>query len=428
MDIFIDLDTAPPLPVHRPPRSRLPRPNPRLLLVVGLLLALVVPASAAAAVPPVTPLFTVPLTREPAYLISGGALYLGTGNDLLAYQLATGRLLWRTHLGQPIQRLNTVTPGGVLLALLDTGPSLSLAAVDAVSGRALWQRGNFFGQPVPGGSKLLAIQYGGPTQAAHDVLLLDGRSGSASWQRSVPEDGTFLADLATPSSGRAVLARSGPSSLDVEVLQVATGDTVVHGDLAQRVPALGAALIDSTVSLVGNLLVVAAVAPDGTTAYGFDAGTLAPLWRTGLPSAALYASDCAAVLCLYGEGGTVSLDRATGGLLGVADWDSVVALAPGRLLAQRDSAAIVGTNLVSVLDLTDWRLVTIGPRPLLIRPGSNPTDVFVAVLDPGAVDGARPAVHTLGTTHVGPIGSCRGDTGYLVCYALDRGLVAFTLP
>jgi outer membrane protein assembly factor BamB len=421
VDVLIDLDAAPPPATTGRSRLRLPRPSHRALILLALALTLVIPASAARRPPPLTRLFSLSMPGNAAYVLHDQVLYAGGDTALAAYQLPHGRARWQIPTGAPVQTLTLVDRAGALVALLNAGASTTLASYDLTTGALLWQRPDLAARPVPGTGKLLAVRYGGgQAGGGQEMDLLDARTGAVTWQRSAPADGALIPGLRGPGQAGPVLAVARESGLQVEIFDVASGRTLVSGSLAQRVPALAQPLQQYTVNVVGRVLVVAAVSASGTTAYGFDAGTLAPLWRSPLASAAIYANDCATVICLYGDGGTVTLNPVTGAVLGFADWRDVTPLTPDWLLAQRDTEAVVGRDLVSTLDLVRWRALGGGQLTVLGRPDQGGT--WVAILEPRA-----PAVHPIGLVPLSALESATTDGRYLVCRVSGRGLIAYTL-
>jgi hypothetical protein len=426
VEVLIDLDSAPP-PATTGRRPRLPRFQPRLLLVCAVLLALVVPAAAAPTAAPLTRLSRLHLPGASAYLLRGGMLYAGDDISLAAYQLPSGRPRWRSDTGGSIQSLTAVPAAGALVALVyhdKHGTRSELAGFDTATGAPLWRRSDLAGQPVPGTGKLLAVRYGrDQAGSGQQMLLLDARTGAVGWQRSAPAGGALIPAVRGPDGNGPVLAVARDAGLRVEVFDVVSGATVAAGALADRVSELGRPLRDYTVNLVGRVLVVVAVDDVGaSTAYGFDAATLAPRWRTPLAGPALYVTDCAPVICLYGLGGTVTLDPAGGAPIGSADWRDVTPLTPEWLLAQRDTEEVVGPDLVSALDLRGWRAVGGGARTVLSRPAAGATGTWVALLDTAA-----PAVRPLGLLPVTAVESATTDGRYLACRVAGADLTIYAL-
>jgi PQQ-like domain len=423
VDVLIDLDAAPPPATPGRRRSRLPRSSRRALILVALGLALLIPSSVAARPAPLTRLFSLAMPGNAAYVLHAQVLYAGGDTSLAAYELPSGRVRWQEPTGAPVQTLTLADRAGALVALLNAGASTTLASYDLATGALLWQRPDLAARPVPGTGKLLAVRYGGgQAGGGQEMELLDARTGAVAWQRSAPADGALIPGIRAPGASGPVLAVARETGLQVEIFDVATGATLVSGSLAQRVPALAQPLQQYTVNVVGRVLVLAAVSQGGTTAYGFDAGTLRPLWRSPLGTAAIFATDCAAVICLYGEGGTVTLNPATGAVLGFADWRDVTPLTPDWLLAQRDTEAVVGRDLVSTLDLVRWRAVGGGALPVLARPDPLGAGTWVAILQPQV-----PAVRPIGSVPLTGVESATTDGRYLVCHISGRGLTVFTL-
>jgi hypothetical protein len=254
----------------------------------------------------------------------------------------------------------------------------------------------------------------------HQIFLIDARTGAARWERTYPESGALLlnADATRPEGYHLLATRSGPFT--VEVFDVLTGVDVSAGDLRERVPGLATGVPDVNVNLVGRMLLVGTA---GTTLFGLDAATLTLRWSTHLPEAQWFALDCGSLVCVYGDGGTSTVDPVTGTLVGHGAWRWAQPI-PGRwLLGVSDpGSAVVGTDLVSRLDLTGWDVVAIEPALVLAQPDPSLTRTWIALVDP-----AVPARRVLGSVPVTGIDSVATDGRYLVCHLAPGPVVVYSL-
>jgi outer membrane protein assembly factor BamB len=391
-------------PVNLP---RLRRLALAVLTVAGLL-------ALAAAAPPapsrVRPLWATALRPSDTVAVSGRTVYV-TGNNpaVTAYDLATGRVRWRTLTGAAY---GLQPAGEVLLVAVDgstSQPGQGTVALDAATGRKLWQADGDASLPVAGGDALLAeTDQFGVTTGLRVVRLRDGHQR---WRRAIAPTGawTTITDGGRPT---AIVTVTG------------TGDTTVYGydDGAvrhrSRIPWNG--VYSSTFFPVGPELVVVRTASAQTVATIYRAADLRPLWRSD--ELIGYVTACGALICTAGVRGVAGREPATGREIWRRDdLNFVWNLGGGRLLLS--AAANLASATTVLVDAVTGRTLgrplggqqaftagAAGSLLLLRATGRPPGRTAVSRLD--LADGRQTV---LGAVERFAEQDCQGTSGYLLC-------------
>jgi len=416
-EVVIDLDlTGEPAPPERPAHRR---PDPRLLLVVGLVLTLLVPVSARPSTPALAGVFSVPVAANPQYFLDQGSLYVFTRGTASAYQVADGRLRWRVAVADALQWVSLDHSSGTLMAMFDSPDTGTTAvALDLATGTELWRRAGVSGQFTTGSDTL--VLYGTTDDSAdptgpQPILAVHRRTGQLLWQRDLPDRTTELlvdeADGAPPT----LIAVHAGGDPEIERIDLATGATLARSRLAGQFPTAGVAYVRQQVGFAGHLLLYAAATDAGAEVYAIDTRTLTLTWSTSLPRFSQFAGDCGGIICLYGDGGTTLLDPATGKMLATAPWRYAIPLPSGQYLAESDAISLVDDQLRLRLALSPWQVLTLTEPVLVARPGRAPDISWIGELD---LDSAR--ILPIGELRGVASDSCVSEGGYLVCRSRDE--------
>lgn len=391
-------------PVNLP---RLRRLALAVLAVAGLL-------ALGAAAPPapslVRPLWATAFRPSDTLAVTGRTVYVaGNTPAVTAYDLATGRVRWST----PTGAVYGIQPAGdVLLVAVDGStaqPGQGTVALDAATGRKLWQSDGDASPSVAGGDALLAEtdQFGVTT----GLRVVGLRDGHQRWRRAIAPAGTWttITDGDRPT---AIVAVTG------------TGDATVYGydDGAvrhrSRIPWNG--VYSSTFFAAGPELVVVRTASAQTVATVYRAANLRPLWRSD--ELIGYVTGYGALICTAGVQGVAGRDPATGREIWRRDdLNFVWNLSDGRLLLS--AAANLASASTVLVDAATGRTLgrTLGRQQaftlgaegslLLLRGTGRPYD-RTAVNRLDLADGRQTA---LGTVDRFAEQNCQGTNGYLLC-------------
>ncbi len=432
VDALIDLDTRP-LPPAEENSAPLRLPT-RLLVLVGLLLTLLVPGSAPPwPVPvPMQQVFTLPVAPNPDYFVDSGVLFVVSGSAIAAYQLADGRLRWRTPVNLSVNYSFVNRPAGTMTVALGPDGSSVMLVLDLATGAPLWQRAGVADLLDAGAETSIFVDSPvvvvNPGEVDVDVpqqlSALAARTGQPRWQRQLPDSRTdWEVVQARPGVPDVLLGvRTGPDGVTAVRLEVDTGATLGGADLAAGRPELAAAADRHTVGIFDGTLLLVANTDTGPRAYAYDTTTLALRWTTRLTNYSQYATLCGRYVCFSGDNqGLTLVDLATGALEATGPWQFAAPLPDGRLLAQSGTMTVIDDALRPVLPLGAWQVVTAEPVTVLTRQSQPGDRIWVGVLDAGAK-----RVRPLRRVDISAVDSCVSDGTYLVCRATP-GLVAFRL-
>jgi outer membrane protein assembly factor BamB len=392
---------------------------PRLRRLALAVLAAAGLAAMTASTPPgpslVRPLWATAFQPSDAVAMDGRTVYLNRSSpsgpaEVLAYDLRTGRLRWRTPTGDAYG----IRPVGDVV-LVTTGPQSASSpgprtiALDAASGTRLWQSAGVSAPSTDGGDVLLAET--GTSGATTGLRLVGLRDGHQVWRRliSPAEAWTTLTEGDRPTA-----AVSATSSGDVTVYGYDDG-AVRH---RSRIPWNG--VYSTTFFPAGAQLVVIRTASAQTVATIYRAADLRPLWRSDEQIG--YVTNCGTLICTAGVRGVAGRDPATGRETWRRDdmnfvWD----LGAGRLLLS--AAANLASATTVLVDAATGR--TIG-RPLggQVAFVAGPAGSLMLLRATGT-PGARTAVNrldladgrqtSLGTVERLAEQGCQGGSGYLLC-------------
>ncbi|WP_436526826.1 hypothetical protein [Actinoplanes sp. HUAS TT8] len=287
-------------------------------------------------------------------LVSSGTP--GTTPDIAAYDVVTGRVLWTGHDDQITQWLNPdpdsqqlYAPATVRQVVLPDGNmvfGLDTRAVDAHTGRTLWQRS---GNELAATADQVLLGDRDDQGRVTGLHLVRAADGTSIWDRAIA-----VTDNLVVSEGPAETARIVAKSETGELSTLRWSDGVT---LARRQGSRPDGTLGWGPQVLGDQFYdVRTDAPD-TTVIAYRTDTLTELWRYQ-DTGEVYVQDCGPVLCVNDIHLTNGVDPATG----VRKWKlpsgNVTPLDHGRLLfgGSRDMA-----TESSVVDAVTGR--TIGTAP-----------------------------------------------------------------
>jgi outer membrane protein assembly factor BamB len=386
-----------------------------------------------ASIPPNRPeirqLWSAPFGEGDASMLTGSTLYLSRGTagnpTLTAYDLATGRVRWRTSTGDPVNGLLPVTDGVLLMpesvgdvrirqddgSFLNSTQITRTLARDSDTGRLLWSQGGDVMREF-GDSVLLGESDDQGRLTRMRVIGL--RDGVTRWSR--PVRGVEGWDVAKIGGRPAQIVLTDAAGA-LTLLDYADGQTVRTGKLLWHGPPQQQ---DSGVStdlvMIGDYLVISRSDNTAQVSTVYRLATLQELWHVDG-----FVLDCGPALCTMDGSGLVGRDPATGRprwrVPGMANvWN----LGHGRILA--DSPSARGPH--QVIDAASGR--TIGypvrgdatwvyaplPRSVMIL-GIEATDPGASTVIRLDLDTGAPSL--LGTIKEADYYGCQGVPGYLTC-------------
>ncbi|MBL7260123.1 outer membrane protein assembly factor BamB family protein [Paractinoplanes lichenicola] len=401
----------------------LPRLRRLALAVLTALGLAAMTASTPPAPPLVRPLWTTALQPSDTVAADSRTVYLNRSSpsgraEVIAYDLRTGRPRWSTPTGdaygiRPVGDVVLVTTGPP-----PTGsPGPRTIALDAGTGRRLWQSTGASSSSAGDQVLLAEIGRAGATTALRLVGLRDGRQ---LWRRSITptEEWTTIIEAGRPT---AVVTVTGAG--DATVYNYDDG-AVRH---RSRIPWTG--VYSATLFSAGAQLVVIRTASAQTAATIYRAADLQPLWRSD--ELIGYVTGCGPLICTAGVRGVTGRDPVTGDQTWRRDdlnfvWDP----GAGRLLLSASANLASATTVL--VDAATGR--TIG-RPLggqeafvagpansliLLRATGVPDD-RTAVTRLDLTDGRQTALGKLDRLTEQ---KCQGVPGYLLCPSGDTLTVA----
>jgi hypothetical protein len=406
---------------EEPPRPRAASPRVPLILLSVLLLA----ALGGAALPRygLVSLFAVPAEVGSAHVLYGDTLYVSAANEVSAYALPSGTNKWTAFTAHPVGALIPVPAAGVVLAQYSSGDPTGTLALDARSGRVLWQdqEARLLGA-LPGPDRALLVY-------RDEVRGVDVPTGRVVWER--PRGfglGWTMPDLDPLQNVPPRLVFDGGAGF-TEVVDASSGAVVARLRLESLWPAgvgvSGSGSVSLTTggflvaarTIVGDQLFVARQQGSASVVDAFDLATLAHQWRNRVSPAVFFVTGCGAVLCAAGASSMVGLDTRTGKLLWTSrDWREARALPGGRLLM----SSSVASSPVSIVDaatlrperaLPGWFPVAgTAPDSWLIGRDAAGLRTWFAALKPG--DGS---LRPLGWVYGVAISRCEYRDAYLAC-------------
>ncbi|GAA5197751.1 hypothetical protein GCM10023322_69630 [Rugosimonospora acidiphila] len=359
IDLGTDWEPREPESPPRGPARRRPRSTAVLLVCLLLVSTLAGAAPTASAWRLAT---SIPMAPADGYLLSTGRLFVtrqGTANHtrIEAYSLPDGRRLWQTALSVRADLIPNPTPPGVVLAQLGTASDTDrLAALDAATGRVLWQlAGAAPLDPSPPGAARVLLSVG-LAAGTSELRLVDARTGATVWARTLTA-GTVATVV---GAGRLALRSLGGTA---EVIDERTGATLVTGRLDTDPASTGVPLpVGFTTGLyaIDGQLLATYTSRGATRVTAYDLSTLDRRWHLDVDDLVLSLSPCGALLCVIGERGTTAVDPARGAIRWTAPHWTMVGTQPGALVAKdlpevRDRFALLDPATGRTqLDLRDW--------------------------------------------------------------------------
>jgi outer membrane protein assembly factor BamB len=326
--------------------------------------------------PMIRALWTSPYDRTLSVEVGQDTVYAlrsaGGSGELMAHDLATGRVRWRSPATPPVapQTRIEVHPASGLV-ILSTDDLVSV--LDAATGAGLLDlTGSVLGTTA---DTLLQLESHGDRSGS--LRLLHVRDGTTIWELPVGDVRTV-----------AIQARDGrPASIAVD-----DGDLTLfrHDDGAVLARTDDHAFDVPQLMFAGDRLLVSRLDGDRfvTTAHRLD--DLTESWRAETPGWGAL-KDCGPVVCLISTRGIAGLDPGTGS----ERWSTSAAhdVAPipgGRLVKYENPRSSFENPLVSVLDAATGNRVG---AEVYGRPELSVTDRRLLVLRPYGTSGASAGVY-----------------------------------
>jgi PQQ-like domain len=439
------------------------------LIGYGALVLLLLGAPAPAAPRLLVPVAAIPAGGSIAHELSSNTLYAawfpyqapmaGTAQlepsraTLDAYRLSDGRLRWRVVLPVDLGSLliRAAGPDTVVVSSLDLGATGDrTVAYDAASGRLLWDSRLPLVPTVPVGDTVVLGAYlrpgevpdGSPyvrtagTGTPPPLLLqaLRVRTGTVAWSVRVPA-GSFAAlpgmtAFAGTADPYAVVIAPDGRARSVDLLSGA----LTASARVQLGSTRGSE--DEPVLLVtGPWLLVGYLQGGRPTLASYRAATLRPQWTGPVRSLNLVAAQCGKLTCLSDELGTRALDLATGRVRWSAmAWPPLGTLGGWVYASLQDERGVSASLLAPdsgtpVLSLAGWALVpgpprgpflvhTTGPDQLVDGPGAAWLGVLRATATGPRVEPIGPLVNL-------SLSGCRAVPEFVVCGAGDGRLLVW---
>ncbi|MCC9687471.1 protein kinase domain-containing protein [Streptomyces sp. MNU103] len=393
---------AAPAPVEPAPRRR---PAVRRVLVSGAALAAVVTGTVVAVqlddtTSPERPAAhsaaafsgwtSEPLSAAggmPQCAVASGAVLCAHGGTMVALRPSDAKVLWRHDIGTEVARPPVVTGDTVL----PYGGGTRLEALDAVSGRPVWDRAVPEGVDVRAAGTLVVLSDRNGT-----VTGVDNATGETVWERTVPgasevsdvavfgASDPLLVTSTAPDGGHTQVTALDPGSGEVRrqdrlegtLTPVATDEDAVHfvsadprsprtDALVRHTPGSGSTIryalpvprYDTVAAGRGKIVYVMA---QGGSLEAFDLGIRDRLWtlETGLTRASAPVSDGRHVFLSAPDGRLLAVDARSGRLVGqtpprLGAGDRVVASLPAPVLAHNRVYASAPDGTVFAVDAGD---------------------------------------------------------------------------
>ncbi|KUL25013.1 hypothetical protein ADL15_42890 [Actinoplanes awajinensis subsp. mycoplanecinus] len=390
MRVLIDLD-ATPAPA---PESARPVPWRTFRVAIAAAVLLLLGAAAAPAKARVFPRvadtggrssLAALLTPSTLYTVHAGKTEQD-GVEVVARALTPGAPSWRAPASNlSVTETFTLTRIGSVLVI---SGQVSMAVLDATTGKERWPTTEWSGLKVAGNRVLL-----GESDGSDTVRLADVETGRILWTRKGQVTAATL-----DASGRNLVMID--DSGNVRVRSAATGRVLATGSFNQSPEQEGV----QAVRVIGDRVYV--LVPNSVTAYTLPG--LTPAWPVpalvGMPTEA---TACGELLCVLGGWGITALDPATGAkrwsVPGVTDYTDGVARAPdGRIMT-------LDPRTGQVIAKLGRGQVTGG---LMLRAGAARTEV--ADLRAGRTYGVLPGVLPYACTAAGDFVACPDNGGTAV--------------
>jgi outer membrane protein assembly factor BamB len=410
-------------------------PRAPLLMVALVLLAML--GGGARPAYRLVSLFSVPIEVTSTHTISGDTLYithtrLGTHTrEVSAYRLPDGTRKWTTTTDSAVGALFPVPAAGMVLAQFGgDSETTGVLALDGRTGRVRWRddQAQVFGA-LPGSGRALLIHL-------DEVRAVDASSGRTVWQR--PRGlgmGWAMPDLDPTQDVPPRLAFDGGDGV-TEVVDAVTGAVLARARLESSWPEGTGVSSDGSVSVttggyllaarsvVGGQLFVAQQHSASTVIDAYDLATLTHQWRASVTPPAFFVTACGAELCADGFTSMVGVDPRTGKVLwNNQQWRDARSLPGNRLLvsgsvANAPASVVDAADLRPLLPLPGWYpLVGAAPGARLVGRDEGGLRSWFAVLDP-----AGPALRPLGWAWGVQMNQCEYGDGYLACPTVDNKL------
>ncbi|WP_436526827.1 outer membrane protein assembly factor BamB family protein [Actinoplanes sp. HUAS TT8] len=393
-------------------------------LVVALLCALALGASAAPPPPLVRQLWTTGATEQDGFAIGADAVYVVRRTGMTAYDLATGAVRWRRASPLRYGDLTTmqVTDGMVLLGgppefVTAPGyPSAAMAfpteliALDAATGADRWRSPGEVFRTTPDAVLLADRDAHGEL---HTMRMVGARDGVVRWTRPLT---------------RALDLRPGPGQIVATAIgEIATYRYDDGTPIATRPIETGDDWQNSATLLDDDRLFVTRADPRGATITAYRLDDLSTLWsRRTLRGADV--TGCGPVICLSSGAELSGLDAATGTTRwSRTGWAGVDVAGSGRLLAYSTSESPEHALMDAATGQVLGRPAPGWPTP---TGGSDGTDTLIraSTTDPdrsvvSRIDSAAGRIIPIGTIASPATGPCSGGGRFLLCRRPDALVV-----
>jgi len=421
-----DEGLPPPVPIHL---------TRRLIRQVGVsVLAVLTLFTVTASMPPtrhqVRLLWSTAYGEGDATMLTDSTLYVGAGSPgaptLTAYDLATGRVRWRTPTGNPVAGLLPVLDGVLVMpdstgdvripqpdgSFLNSTQVTGTLARDPDTGRVLWRRpGDVLRQFA---DSVLLGESDGEGRLTR-LRVIGTRDGQTRW--SLPVHGVEAWDVAATRDDRPTQIVLTDSSGALTVIDYAGGQTVRTGRIRWNGPSGPPdSAVSTSLAMIGDYLVISRADNTAQISTIYARATLQELWQvTG------FVLDCGPVLCTMDGSGLVGRDPPTGRPRWQAgDMANVWNLGNGRILA--DSPTARGPH--QLIDAATGRLIgdpVRGEATWVYAPLPRSVLILgVAATEPGVstvvrLDLDNGARALLGTIQEADYFGCQSVPGYLTC-------------
>jgi outer membrane protein assembly factor BamB len=403
-----------------------------VVLVTVLLLGGAAPARSAPFAPvtsiPVTSIPTdVALTTDAVYVIER---HLG-GSVVRAYTLTGGGPRWSVELTDPMDGL-TPTPDGLALVAVAYGASSSnVTALDAATGKLLWQRPPATVMQVTNEAVVLtrygpATKAGGAEPVAVSAVRL--RTGVPIWSYPLSSAVTFASTAGdTWHQGPDRLVLAAPNGT-VTVVDSRTGALLARESVASGAVVTGQApAVDVTTS--GDRVLVFYHTGASAVLASYDFG-LHLRWQVTHDGSTGHLTQCGRVVCMQQQDGRLSvIDPGDGRILWrTTSWAWAQSVGVNRLITSSNGpegqlALVEAGTGRQLADLGGW--TELPTQPLLFTRGdrSTPFRTWFAILDLESAT-LRPVGFLDGIVAEG----CRVAFGYLACVTLRHPLMVWRYP
>ncbi|MEV6492539.1 PQQ-binding-like beta-propeller repeat protein [Actinoplanes sp. NPDC051633] len=363
-------------------------------------------------------LWSVPSASQP-FQLQGDALYLfraGESPAVERYDAATGRLRWTHQTERPIDWAYTWVPGLVIVPVPveqpdGTSVSQDFVALDAETGRTLWQRR---GDPNFGDRSTLLLTESDPAGAVAKVVMVRPSDGTELWSFTPSERVAGWTTMYGADQNRPQWFATVTDAGKVELRRTSDGSLMRTGKVPWATVEPGAGNNGDGAYLYSFGDVLASVLQkDGALAMNaFDVRTMRQIWTwTGRGEGGAF--NCGKLICFTGQPGVEAIDPVTGDVVWrSASWDWARPFDATRMLYESQ-----GQGNQGLLDAATGRFVTMFPRGMVAEDVPNADLVVLAFTETVP---AQMAVYRLRGNRLELRGGMGGSTDQGCQYANSR--------